>query len=720
MTARPPRFALLAVLVAASAAARAGGLAYPDAPRIPVEQTYHGVTVADPYRWLENDGAATVTAWTAAQNALTRRVLDGSPVRAAVAGQIAGLLQSTPVSRFGFQFRRQLFAFKAEPPRAQPVLVAMKATGVLSSERIVLDPVALDPSGRTTIDFYRPSHDGRHVVVSLSRDGSEAGTAYVVDAMNGRRLPDVVPGVMLPTGGGSVEWAADDRGFYYTRYPQGGERPPEDRQFYQQVWFHALGTAAASDRYVIGRDFPRIAETALRASRDGRYLLAVVANGDGGELAFRLRAPDGAWTEVAGFADGVKDAAFGDDGNLYLLTVNDTPLGRIVAVPLARPALANARVVVPEGKVPAEGVVATRSRLYVTFRIGGPSAVHIFALDGRRLGQIPAPPVSEVSVAARLDDDDDVLVRTASYIEPPTLWRYEARRARVTRTQLAGRPAFDLDDAEVRRDFAESKDGTHIPLTIVRRKNAPRDGTAPLLLHGYGGYGISMEPCYSPLTRFWLDWGGAYAVANVRGGGEFGEPWHLAGNLTNKQNVFDDFAACARFLIEGGYTRRERLAIMGGSNGGLLMGAMITQHPALFRAVVSQAGMYDALRWETQPNGAFNATEFGSVQDPGQFRALHAYSPYLNVRDGVDYPAVLFTAGDNDGRVAPYESRKMTARLQEATGGSRPILLRTDAATGHGMGTALAQRIAEEADVYTFLVTELGMKAPPAAGPKRR
>jgi prolyl oligopeptidase len=219
----------------------------------------------------------------------------------------------------------------------------------------------------------------------------------------------------------------------------------------------------------------------------------------------------------------------------------------------------------------------------------------------------------------------------------------------------------------------------------------------------------------------WLDWGGVYAMANVRGGGEFGEPWHLAGNLTKKQNVFDDFAACAQFLIDRKYTRPDRLAIIGGSNGGLLMGAMIAQHPAMFRAVVSQVGMYDALRWETQPNGAFNVTEFGTVKDPDQFRALYAYSPYLGVRDGVTYPTVLLTSGDNDGRVAPYESRKMTARLQAAgTTPARPILLRTEAEAGHGIGTALGTRIAEETDVYAFLVNALGMQAPPPTAPARK
>ena len=273
-----------------------------------------------------------------------------------------------------------------------------------------------------------------------------------------------------------------------------------------------------------------------------------------------------------------------------------------------------------------------------------------------------------------------------------------------------------MDDAVVEREFAVSKDGTRVPVTIVHRKDAKLDGNNPTLTYAYGGYGITMAPYFSPLLRLWLDYGGIYAVAGIRGGGEYGEPWHLAGNLTHKQNVFDDFAAALEMLVERKFTRPDKLAIMGGSNGGLLMGATLVQHPQLVRAVVSEVGFYDALRWELQPNGEFNVTEFGSVSNAEQFRALYAYSPYHNARDGVAYPAVLFSAGDNDGRVAPYESRKMTARLQAASASSHPILLRTESSAGHGMGTALSTRIEELADVYSFLVDQLGMKTVNAQG----
>jgi prolyl oligopeptidase len=701
-------------LCTVSAIAAAAGPSYPPTLKRPVSETYHGVTVVDDYRWLEDDASPEVKRWVAEQNALTRHYLDGIAQRPAIAARVGELLRTAPIRRFDFRYRVRLFALKIEPPKNQPILVALPSSGDPRGEHVVLDPNALDPTGRTAIDFFTPSYDGRRVVVSLSQNGSEDGTAYVYDVATGKRLDDEIPGVTYPTAGGSVEWAPDGRGIYYTRYPRGAERPPEDRHFFQQVYFHRLGTPLTSDRYVIGREFPRIAEIQLKGNRDGSYLLAIVHNGDGGEIAYHLRSPGGRWREVAGFKDGLKQLAFGDDGKLYGMSIHDATLGHIIAIPTTRPSLANARVVIPEAKLVAESVEPTRSLLYVTYRDGGPSLVRVHSLSGKVLHELPTPPVSNVAVSTRLERDD-VLVTTMSYVQPRTVARYEARANRLVPTELDGRYPFTLDDATVEREFAVSKDGTRIPVTIVRRKDAELDGGNPTLLYGYGGYGISMTPYFSPLLRLWLDYGGAFAVANVRGGGEYGEPWHLAGKLTRKQNVFDDFAASLQLLIDRKLTRPDKAAIMGGSNGGLLMGATLVQHPQLVRAVVSEVGIYDPLRWELQPNGEFNVTEFGSVKDPDQFRALYAYSPYNNVRDGTAYPAVLFTSGDNDGRVAPYESRKMTARLQAATSSSSPILLRTEAAAGHGIGTALSIRIEEEADVYAFLVDQLGMTALPAS-----
>ncbi|HTP47792.1 MAG TPA: prolyl oligopeptidase family serine peptidase [Casimicrobiaceae bacterium] len=717
MTVRPflPFLPSCVSFVVASSFAAAAGLDYPATPKRPVTEVYHGVTVVDDYRWLEDDASPEVVRWVAEQNALTHRYLNAIPQRPAIARQVGDLLLTSPARRYDFQYRKRLFALKLEPPKNQPSLVSLPASADTRAEHVILDLNMLDPSGRTAIDFYRPSYDGKHVIVSLSKNGSEDGAAYVYDVETGRRLNDEIPGVMYPTAGGSVEWAADGKGFYYTRYPRGNERPPADSHFFQQVYFHKLGTPTADDTYVIGKDFPRIAEIELKGSRNGAHLLAIVRNGDGGEIAYHLRGPDGAWREVAGFKDGLKQLAFGDDGRLYGMSIKDAPRGRIIAIPIAAPSLAQARVVVPEQKIITESVEPTRSRLYVTCMDGGPTLVRMYSLAGKALGELPTPSVSTVAVATRLGGDD-VLVSAMSYVSPRAVSRYEARAGRLVATNLVGRYPFSLDDAVVERVFAVSKDGTRVPVSIVHRKDIRLDGNNPTLVYGYGGYGLSMTPWFSPLMRLWLDYGGVYAVANIRGGGEYGEPWHLAGNLTHKQNVFDDFAASIKMLIDRKYTRPDRTAIMGGSNGGLTMGATLVQHPELIRAVVSEVGIYDPLRWELQPNGEFNVTEFGSVKDEAQFRALYAYSPFANARDGVAYPAVLFVSGANDGRVAPYESRKMTARLQAATSSANPILLRTEAAAGHGIGTALSTRIEEETDVYAFLVDQLRMVAsPPAA-----
>ena len=703
-------------IVAIATPAEADPLQYPSTPKRPVVETYQGVSVSDDYRWLEDDKAADVKTWVAEQNRLTRSFLEAIPQRAEIARRVEKLELERTVNRYGFQLRSKLFAFKFMPPANQPLLVVLPRDGDTSKERVLLDPVRLDPRGRTTIDFFKASYDGRYVVVSLSEDGSEDGTAYVYEVATGRRLPESLPRVTYPTAGGSAEWSADSKGFYYTRYSLPGERPDADRYFYQQVYFHKLGTPVGEDRHVIGREFPRIAEIALVGSRDGKYLIAEVRNGDGGEVAFHLRNPGGKWTQVAGFADGMKRAAVGEDGRLYAMTIKDAPLGRIISMPLSTPRLADARIVVPEASIVAEEFLPTRSRLYVKYRDGGPSFARVFTLDGTPLGDVPTEPVSAVQLGIRLAGDD-VLMGTMSYVSPPAWFRYDARADRLLPTQLNGKPSFDFSDAQVTRVTVQSKDGTRVPMNILHRKGIVLDGRNPVLLYAYGGYGISMQPWFDRRNRLWLDYGGVFAVANVRGGGEFGEPWHEAGKLTHKQNVFDDFDACMRYLVDAKYTTPERLAIRGGSNGGLTMGAALTQHPEAMRAVVSQVGIYDSLRWETQPNGEFNTTEFGSTKDPEQFRALYDYSPLLNVRSGIAYPAVLLTTGANDGRVAPFESRKMAARLQAATTSSAPILLRTEATAGHGIGTALSTRIQEQADVFTFLVDQLGIPGPVAAPP---
>jgi prolyl oligopeptidase len=681
----------------------------PAAPKRPVTDTYHGVTVTDDYRWLENASDPAVKAWSDAENLLARKYLDALPARAAADEELKKLYSQQSVRYSDLAFRHGiLFAMKTQPPKEQPALVTLQSAADLASERVIVDPNQIDAKGGTEIDFYQPSLDGRHVAVSLSTGGSESGDVHVYDVATGRALMDIIPRVNGGTAGGSLAWNADGSGFYYTRYPRSGERPAADLDFYQQVYFHRLGTETEQDAYSLGKDFPRIAEIALNTSEDGKFILARMANGDGGEFEHYLLGPSGKWTQVTRLADQVSAARFGLDGSLYLLSRQNALMGKIVRVPLDRPNLAEARTIVPESKVGIQDLVAAANWLYVVDQTGGPSQVRVFSLNGKARGTVPLPPVSSVRAVIRTTGDE-ILVNTSTYLTPPAWVRFDGESGKLTPTALQEKGAADFSDCQVVREFATSKDGTRVPLNIIERKGTKLDGNNPVVLYGYGGYGINLEPSYSLALRPLLDRGMVYVYANLRGGGEFGEAWHRAGMLTKKQNVFDDFEAAARWLIDHRYTTSPRLAIEGGSNGGLLMGAALTQHPDLFRAVVSHVGIYDMLRVELQPNGAFNVTEFGTVKEADQFRALYGYFPYHHVTDGTQYPAVLFLTGANDPRVDPSHSRKMTARLQ-ASGTKRPVFLRTTNAAGHGIGTALSERIAQQADVTAFLFDQLGVR----------
>ncbi|MGZ5042803.1 MAG: prolyl oligopeptidase family serine peptidase, partial [Usitatibacter sp.] len=386
----------------------------------------------------------------------------------------------------------------------------------------------------------------------------------------------------------------------------------------------------------------------------------------------------------------------------------DSPRGKVLAMPLDKPKLAEAKVVVPEGEAVVERIAPAATRLYVVYMAGGPSEIRMFDLSGKPVGTLPSEPISRNTIGERLEGDE-ILVGSGSYVSDDAWYRYSPRSPKLVRTALAERSKVSFADAEVVREMAVSKDGTRVPVNIVMRKGTKLDGSNPVLLYGYGGYGLNEEPRFSERTRVWLDAGGIFAVANLRGGGEFGEAWHLAGNLAKKQNVFDDMIGAAQHLVHRGYTTPARLAALGGSNGGLLMGAILTQRPDLFRAVVSAVGIYDMLRVELTPNGEFNVTEFGTVKDKAQFDAIYAYSPYHRVKDATAYPAVMFVAGANDGRVDPYNSRKMAARLQAATSSGRPVLLRINAEAGHGQGMPLDARVEQDADVYAFLMSQLGM-----------
>lgn len=696
----------------------------PVAAKRPVVDTYHGVSVTDDYRWLENAGDPAVKAWSDAQNAHVRRALDALPGRAELATKLKSIIAFESPDWYGATWRgKRLFAVKEMPPKQQPLLVVMKGPNAPDKEQVIVDPNVVDPTGGTAIDWYRVSNDGKYAAVSMSAGGSESGTLHVFEVDTAKELKgDSIARVHGGTAGGSLAWLADGSGFFYTRYPSKGERPDADLGFYQELWFHALGSDPKTDVPSLKKDLPKIAEIVVTTSDDGRWALASVANGDGGDFdqwvldlgKDKKKKVLDKWRKLAALPDKVVEARFAPDSELWLRSRKDAPKGKLLKV-APSDGLAKAKVVVPPSDAVIDAFLVTKNRVFTIDEVGGPNQVRVFDRDGKNGTTLAIEPVSSVWRIEPLEGDD-VLLRTESYVTSSVWLLYRDKEKKIAESKLKKKPAVDFADVEVVRETCTSKDGVKIPLNVVRKKGTKLDGTNPLLLTGYGGYGINESPWFDPRLRVWLDAGGVFADANLRGGGEFGEAWHLAGNLTKKQNVFDDFIGCAKHVVEAGYTKPDKLAIVGGSNGGLLMGAVVTQAPDLFRAVVSMVGIYDMLRVELTPNGAFNVTEFGTVKDKAQFDAMFAYSPYHHVKDGTEYPAVLFMTGANDPRVDPFHSRKMVARMQ-AAGSRAPIYLRTSDNTGHGVGSPLDAQIGEQVDLYAFLLD--AVRTPKGGAPSK-
>ncbi len=676
----------------------------------PVSTTYHGVAVKDPYRWLEQDSAE-VKAWSDGQNRHARAMLDRLPDVEALRREVRAIV-TAPIIRYGrpVEAGGSLFVIRKDPTKEQGELVVMDDVERAARAKLVLDPTAAGDVHRS-IDWFEPSPDGKLVAVSLLTGGSEEGTLHILDVA-GREVDAAIPNVQRGTGGGDVAWRPDGKALWYTRYPAEGEKPAAERSHWMQVWFHELGKPATGDRYEMGKDLPRIAEIRLESDRRGR-VLASVQKGDGGEFRHYLRDGEGTWRQLDDWGDAIVFAGFGSTGDLWLVSRAGAPKGKVMRLPGSARSARDAKVVIPEAEhsivtdyYDERGIDMSRDRLYITYQLGGPSELRAFTTRGAPAVVPQLPPVSSVDRPTMAKDG--VLVRASGYTSSAVLYRLDARTGKVAPVEaMSPRPPVDLAGWEVHREQATSKDGTEIPMNIVWRRGAPRDGSVPCVVTGYGGYAISQEPGFLAAFEPLLRRGVCFVDTNLRGGAEFGEKWHRAGMLERKQNVFDDFAAVLHQVVALKYTSADRLGILGGSNGGLLMGAMITQHPESFRAAVSLVGIYDMLRVELSANGSYNIPEFGSVENPSQFRALLAYSPYHRVKPGTAYPAILMTAGANDPRVAPWHSRKMVAALQAAQRGDAPILLRTSDTAGHGGGTATSERIDDVAQMHAFLLWQL-------------
>jgi prolyl oligopeptidase len=697
-----------------------------------VRDTYFGVTVEDPYRWLEDAASDEVRAWLEGQAAHARSVLDGLGPRADVLARVAELRGHGP-ERSGFAAAGgAVFHLRQEPGADVPALV-VRGPGD-GPERVLLDPGAMAGAAHSTIDWYLPSPDGRHVACGVSQGGSEWSTLRVVETATGRLLDDALGGALFPF----VSWLEDGGSFpsfVYHRYldpPPGA--PPEERRQDSRSLRHRLGTDAAADVVVLARGLnPRVPMTRLdrpfvAISPDGGWLLAIVSSAAlGGRTTDEeltdctlYVAPRGGladpatcpWRRVAGVEDAVVAYALTEEA-LHLVSGRDAPRYQVLAVPLADPDLDRARVVVPPGPRVVEAVKAVGDHLLVRDLDAGVARLRRVALDGGEPEDLALPVQGTILEWTAGPDRGEVLALLASWTAAPRLYRCRVASGELEDTGWAPPAAADLDGVEERRVEATARDGTPIPLSIVHAQGLRRDGANPTLLEAYGSYGFALRPEFAPRMRAWYERGGVYAVAHVRGGGEHGREWHQAGRGPAKETTITDMIDCAEHLIAQGYTRPERLAGKGVSAGGIAAGGALVRRPELWAAMVLQVPVTNALRAEFGENGPINVPEFGSVATEEGLAGLLVMDAYLRVRDGVAYPAVLLTAGLNDPRVEVWQPAKLAARLQAATTSGRPVLLRIDPEAGHGFGSTAAQQDSLLADELAFLLAALGVVVPP-------
>ena len=686
---------------------------YPFAASRVVTQDYFGTLVGDDFTWLENPADPVTRSWLAAEQGYARRYLDAMPARAALRQRLQALVGSTAntysnlVERGGV-----LFALKTAPSSQRPVLVVLKSVDDLAGERVVFDPGEQAPDGALAIDFIRPSPDGRRVAVALAGPGPDGDTVRVIDlAAGGQALPDTLGRVTSAGAGGDVAWSANGGGLFFTQYPAAAGRAMPDVVPSVQVMFHRLGAPAAQDRVELGAGLPHLARVRLEGARDGRHVLAMVENGRGGDVSMYLKPTDaageGAWRRLASEQDGVRDAQFGDDDAIWLRSIANAPRGKVLRLPLSETRTVNwdrvATIATPiEGAI--QRFTVAGGTLYLAEGQTGPSRLRLVDVRTKRGSLVVLPPMGAVAALVRIGRND-VVAQVVNYVEPPLWTRVGGGRAR--RTAMVGTSEANFNDSEVVREIATARDGTPVPIDILRRKGTRLDGHNPVLLTIAGSAGPGITPDFDATRRVWLDRGGVVAVATLRGSTDSGEAWHGDGMRTKKQATFDDLMACADALVRRGYTQPALLGLRARGDGALAGAAAMTQRPQLFRAVVLASGRYDMLRLERDTAGEYDTPEFGSPRDRAQFDALAVYSPFRAVRDGVRYPSVLLLAGERERRVDAGQSRKMTARLQQADPSGRPILLRTDQFSGQPAQAALADGIDQLADELGFLLNEV-------------
>ena len=695
-------FAAVMTALLITAAAVGAPIEYPKTKKVEQVDDYHGTKVSDPYRWLETDVRTSkeVADWVAAENKVTFDYLATIPEREAIRKQLTTLWNyekySTPFKRGG-----HYFFSKNNGLQNQSVLYTVDKWG--DTPRVLLDPNGWSKDGTVALGDVAISDDAKYAAYSTSEAGSDWQVIHVVDVASGKQLPDEIKWVKFS----GIAWTNDDKGFFYSRFPaveSGKAYQSLNRD--QKVYYHRLGTPQSDDPVVYANaEHPEWNHDA-DVSEDGRYLIISTTSGTSSRNQVHVKDLQDAYAMPVTIVDKIEnDYSFvGNDGPvLYFRTDLKAPKGRLITIDLRNPSA--------EDAAKLQNVRYTGHRFVANYLSDAHSDIRIYDTAGKLVRNVALDGIGSAGGFGGRSDDNETFYSFSSFATPPSVYRYDiatGEKSLVFRAKVAMNPA----DYEVKQVFYTSKDGTKVPMFISYKKGLKLDGNNPTLLYGYGGFDISMTPSFSISRLTWMNMGGVYAVANLRGGGEYGEAWHEAGTKLHKQNVFDDFIAAAEYLIKNNYTKPAKLAVQGGSNGGLLIGAVETQRPDLFGATLPAVGVMDMLRFNQFTAGRYWVDDYGSSANPEEFKALYAYSPYHNIKPGTKYPATLITTADTDDRVVPGHSFKYAAAIQEAQAGPAPVLIRIETRAGHGGGKPTAKVIEETTDEMAFLVKNLGMKLP--------
>jgi prolyl oligopeptidase len=673
-----------------------------------VDETIHGHRIADPYRWLEDAGSPQTEEFVREELAYTRGILDPLPGREQIHQRLSQLVSIGTISapQAGGPY---YFYTRWEGTQNQPILLGRE--GIHGKDRILVDVNKMAADGTVALDWWFPSDDGKFVAYGTSASGSEVSTLRVIKTATGELLPDVIE----RTRAASLAWKLDNSGFYYTRYPKKGEVAEGQEVYQRHVFYHLLGSDPASDPLIFGAGLDPEEWPNVSLSNDGRWLLIGVSHGwTKSDLYLSdLQAPSPALVRIT---EG-KDFLYGGEvfeGKLYITSNEDAPRFRVFVTEAANPQRKHWKEIIAQSDAVLNGASVLGGKLFAQYEKNASSQLKLFELDGKAITDLPLPALGTVGGVGGRWDRQEVFFDFSSFTVPPSVYQFDLSSQRSELWDKVDAPGIDPSAYEVKQLWYASKDGTKVPMFVFHKKGLSLDGKNPTVLTGYGGFNVSSTPEFRSSRFVWLEHGGVYAVANLRGGSEFGEDWHRAGMLEKKQNVFDDFTAAAEYLISQKYTDKDHLAIQGGSNGGLLMGAAFTQRPDLYRAVVCQVPLLDMLRYQNFQIAKLWIPEYGSADDPKQFDWLYAYSPYHHVKAGTEYPSILFMTADSDTRVDPMHAKKMAALMQaEAANGQnreRPILLRIDTKAGHGQGKPITKQIEELTDIYSFLFWQLGVK----------